>query len=95
MPEPEIEIMSGGICVTLFKDIYNEKHLKSLNLNDRQLKAVLYVKENRKITNKEYQKLFSVSLETATRDLTDLANKKILISSGSKGAGSFYTIIAT
>ena len=95
MPEPEIEIMSGGICVTLFKDIYNEKHLKSLNLNDRQLKAVLYVKENRKITNKEYQKLFSVSRETATRDLTDLANKKILISSGSKGAGSFYTIIAS
>ena len=32
LPEPKIEIMSGGICVTLFKDIYNENHLKTLTL---------------------------------------------------------------
>jgi len=41
-----------------------------------------------KITNKEYQKLFTVSRETASRDLADLTNKGVFISSGRKGAGS-------
>jgi ATP-dependent DNA helicase RecG len=42
LPTPEISEMTGGIVVTIYKDIYNEKHLASLNLNERQLKAVLY-----------------------------------------------------
>ena len=43
-------------------------------MNERQIKAVLYVKEKGSITNKEkeYQNLFSVSRQTATRDLSDL-----------------------
>jgi predicted HTH transcriptional regulator len=41
-----------------------------------------------KITNKEYQKLFTVSRETASRDLADMTHKGVFISSGRKGAGS-------
>ncbi|MFH1322029.1 MAG: ATP-binding protein [Bacteroidota bacterium] len=92
LPEPKIEIMSGGICVTLFKDIYNEKHLKSLNLNDRQLKAILYVKENGKITNSEYQEINQISRITATRDLQEMVERNLLKSSESKGAGSYYEL---
>jgi len=33
---------------------------------------VFYVKEKGSITNKEYQELFKVSRQTATRDLSDL-----------------------
>jgi len=52
----------------------------------------LHVTENGKITNKEYQQLFDVSRETASRDLAELSEKGILESSGSKGAGSFFRL---
>lgn len=43
----------------------------------RQVKAVLYVKDKGKITNSEYQTLNNVSKTTATRDLTELLNRKL------------------
>lgn len=36
------------------KDNYNEEYLRELGLNEWQVKAVLYVKEKGKITNKEF-----------------------------------------
>ena len=50
------------------------------------------MKEKGKITNADYQKLFSVARRTATRDLTGLVEKGILRSNEAKGAGSFYEI---
>ena len=50
------------------------------------------LKENGKITNSEYQSLNNVSRETATRDLKELIDRKILKPSGQNGAGAFYTI---
>jgi predicted HTH transcriptional regulator len=49
---------------------------------------VSYVKEKRKITNKEYLELFVVSRESASLDLAKLAEKGFFENSGSKGAGS-------
>ena len=74
------------------EDIYNEKYLKSLNLNDRQVRAVLFAKEKGKLTNSDYQSLNDVSRETATRDLKELIDKQLIKPSGQKGAGSFYTL---
>ena len=93
LPSPEIKEAFGGFSVTIFKDILNEEQLKKLGLNDRQIKAVLYVKENGKITNKEYMSLFIVSRITATRDLQDLVNRNILKSSEIKGAGAYYELL--
>ena len=59
------------------KDIFTEKYLEKLGLNERQLKAVMFVKAKGKITNKEYQKQFLVSKSTATRDLRELVEKGI------------------
>lgn len=92
LPEPEIIEQDGGILVTLFKDRYNEAGLKKMGLNDRQVKAVLHVMENGKVTNKEYQELFSVSRNTASDDLRELTQLNILKPSGAKGAGAFYTL---
>jgi ATP-dependent DNA helicase RecG len=44
-------------------------------LNERQIKAVLYVKEKGKITNKEYQELNSASRQTASNDLSEIVDK--------------------
>ena len=43
----------GGFIVRLFKDDLTQEQLVKLGLNERQIKAVLYVKENGRITNHE------------------------------------------
>lgn len=55
----------------------------------------MYVKEKGRITNKEYQQTFGVSRITATRDLASLIERGILKSSDTKGAGSYYELIAS
>jgi len=92
LPEPKYYYEASDFWLEFRKDIYNEEYLQSLNLNIRQIKAVLFVKENGKITNSEYQKINGTSNRTATRDLTELVGKNIFESSGSKGAGSFYRL---
>jgi ATP-dependent DNA helicase RecG len=92
IPQPLYYYDMSGFFVEFRKDIYNKEYLQSLNLNGRQVKAVLYVHEKGKITNSEYQVLNDVSRETATRDLKEMINKKLLKASGQKGAGAFYTL---
>lgn len=86
----------SGFFVEFRKDNYNEQYLKSLDLSDRQVKAVLYLKEKGKITNSDYQTLNAVSKATATRDLTELVEKfKILKRTGDIGAGTNYILIGS
>jgi len=85
----------GGFIVKLFKDRFSEEELQKMGLNERQIKAVLYVKEREKITNAEYQEINKVSRRTATRDITELVESfKIIEQTGSVGAGSYYKLIA-
>jgi len=95
LPEPELIERDGGFLVTLFKFKNNltEERLIKQGLNIRQIKAVLYAKENGKITNKEYQEINSVIRQTATRDLTELVEKYAIFVNVGKGAGSYYEII--
>lgn len=96
IPEPVFSYDSSDISVEFRKDIYNEKYLQSLDLNERQVKAVLYVKEKGKITNSDYQTLNNVSKATATRDLTELVEKhKIFKRTGDIGAGTNYILIGS
>jgi ATP-dependent DNA helicase RecG len=62
-------------------------------LNERQIKAVLYVVENGSIDKSKYQELFGVSRNTASNDLTGLTKAGVLRSSGAKGAGAFYELV--
>ncbi|QTA37584.1 hypothetical protein JYK00_07580 [Thermosipho ferrireducens] len=64
LPEPEFKEEMDDFSVYFRKDIYTEEYLRELRLNDRQIKAVMYIKEKGKITNKEYQKFFEVSKAT-------------------------------
>ncbi len=92
LPEPEMQEQDGGFNITLFKNKLTQEQLAKLGLNDRQVKAVLFVKEKGRISNKEYQETFNVARITATRDLKELVEKGILKSSETKGAGSYYEI---
>ena len=91
LPHPLYYYESSGFWVVFRKDTYNEQSLKELALNDRQIKAVLYVKEKRKITNKEYQEINNVISRTALRDLDNLIFKGIFKRCG-EGKNVFYTI---
>ena len=93
LPEPEMQELDGGFNITLFKNTLTEEQLTKLGLNARQVKAVLFVKEKGKISNADYQKLFSISKATATRDLTELIDKFDLLKKvGQTGAGTSYTL---
>lgn len=92
LPEPIIQEQEDGVHVTFLKDIYSEAHLRKLSLHVRQIKAILYLKENGKLTNAIYQQLNQTTRNTATRDLQNLIARKIIISNTKKGVGAEYTL---
>lgn len=92
LPEPIIAEEQGGISVTFLKDIYTEEYLKSFNLNERQTRAVLYIKENGEITNAIYQSINQISKAVATKDLSDLVNQKLVQKVGTTGKGTKYVL---
>ena len=47
-----------------------------LGLNERQLKAVKYIKQNGKITNSDYRQLLGISKRQVTNDLNDLEERE-------------------
>ena len=92
-PEPVFKELDGGFQVTLHKDIYNEEYLAKLGLNERQIKAVMYVKEKGEITNSEYQRIGKTSKPTATRELTALVVLNLLEKQGVTGKGTYYSLL--
>jgi len=94
LPEPKFE-EEQGFRVIFRKDIYTEEYLKNLGLNERQIKAVRYVKEKGEITNKEYQEITGVSRITASRELKGILEKKVLQMLGKVGKGTKYILIAS
>lgn len=91
-PEPLIEEEQGGVSVTLLKDIYTEEYLKRFQLSERQVKAILYVKENGAITNALYQAINSISKPVATKDLSELVSRELIRKIGTTGKGTKYVL---
>ncbi|MBU4491781.1 MAG: DeoR family transcriptional regulator [Euryarchaeota archaeon] len=91
LPEPIFEEYQG-FQVVFRKDIYDEEYLRGLNLNERQIKAVMYVKKNGNITNKEYQEVCNTSERTSSRDLAELVSKGLFEQIGITGKGTAYVL---
>jgi ATP-dependent DNA helicase RecG len=77
LPKPLYYYESSGFWVE-FRNIYNEENLREKGFNERQIKAVLFVKENGKITNSEYQKINNTTAKTSFRDLEKLLSLNVL-----------------
>jgi len=90
LPAPQFLPDGSDFWVIFKKDIYNKEDLSKLGLNERQIKAVLYVRENGKITNKEYQELNQISNRTATSDLKELVENFSILKMSGAGASTFY-----
>jgi ATP-dependent DNA helicase RecG len=93
LPTPEFEDLSSGFSVTFRRDTLTMEMLATQGLSEREISAVLYVKEHGEITNSIYQERFGVSKRTASTDLSALAEQGILRKiGGSRGAGVRYVL---
>lgn len=92
IPDPEFEDTGTAIIVTFRKSIFTPEILSKFGLNERQIKAVNYVKEKREITNAKYQAINKTTKKTATRDLAELVKKALLVRQGKTGKGVFYIL---
>ncbi|TYB83677.1 MAG: transcriptional regulator [Kosmotoga sp.] len=92
LPEPKIEANLNEFTLEFLKDIYTEEYLRKSGLNERQIKAVMYVKERGRITNREYQEINKTTKKTATRDLTGLVHLDIFEKIGTTGKGTSYIL---
>jgi len=92
LQEPEFKEEMGGFSIYLEKGTFVDSRFKELGLNERQIKAIDYIRENGKITNEEYQKINMIGRRQATNDLGMLIRIKLLKRKGKVGKGTFYTI---
>lgn len=84
IPEPVFTYDSSDICVEFRKDIYNEKYLSDLELNKRQLDALLYFKSKREILSSEYMRRYKITDRSARYDLAELVKKNLLVKQGDR-----------
>ncbi|MBU1614909.1 tetratricopeptide repeat protein [bacterium] len=92
IPEPEFISTRHEFKAIIARDIYTQSALNKLELNERQRKAIQYVKEKGKITNKEYREMFSITDRTALYDLTGLCSKRVFERLGKTGRSTVYAL---
>ena len=68
------------------------ERLSELGLNDRQRRAIDFVKTNGRIDNSEYQQLTEVTKKTASRHLSELVDLGLLAKVGTTGRGVHYVL---
>jgi ATP-dependent DNA helicase RecG len=62
------------------------------NMNERQMKALQWLQEHGRITNRDYRQICpNVSAETLRLDLADLVDKGVLLKIGVK-KGTYYVL---
>lgn len=92
-PEPEfILIRNKEFRAILPRDYLTEQILHRMGLNERQVKAVIFIKEYGKITNMEYKKNFGLKKRQATDDLKELEVKGVVEKVGTTGRGTYYIL---
>jgi len=92
IPLPQLSCKGNDFWTVFRKNIYNKEDLSKLGLSDRQIKAVLYVKEHGKITNKEYQEVNGIGKSVTIDELRNLVDKQILVRIGETGRGTYYEL---
>ncbi|MBU4189612.1 MAG: hypothetical protein KJ886_01255 [Candidatus Thermoplasmatota archaeon] len=91
IPEPLFEHVTGDFVVTFWKSKLADEYLDSLDLNDRQRKAISYLKEHEKIMKKEYMNLTKISKTAEFKDISDLLDKNSIVRIGS-GRSAYYVL---
>lgn len=82
LPDPKFDPAGNRFRVTIWRNWLTDERVKSLDLNDRQVQAIQFLKMERHISNAEYQKLTGASRATAKRDLDELVKTGLLTLEG-------------
>ena len=91
LPDPKFDPAENRFRVTIWRNWLTDDRMKGLNLNERQVKAVQFLKSDLRITNTEYQKLTGVSRATAKRDLDEMVKLGLLKLEGA-GRSAHYRL---
>lgn len=89
--EPAFEERSGGLWLTFRASVLGEEPLRLLGLNERQVKALLWVETHGIITNRAYREMNAVSNKAAYVELGDLVRCGLLARVGA-GRATHYTL---
>jgi len=92
LPEPDFEQRAGQWVVTLWRDWLTDEAIASLGLNQRQQKAVIYLKTHGRINNNQYRTLTGVSDRTVLREFSELLARGIIEKVGVTGRGTYYVL---
>ena len=92
LPEPEFLNEGERFRLIIWRDWLTDEVLMGLNLNQRQLQAVAYVKTNGRISNRDYRELTGTIIRTASRDLEDLVAKGVFLKVGATGRSTHYVL---
>jgi len=92
-PPPEFKATPYSFTVKLFNILDRAPVIEwETNMNERQMRAMAFVRDNGRITNRDYQTLCpDVSSETLRLDLVDLVEKGLLLKIGDK-KGTYYIL---
>ncbi len=99
LPEPVFQNLSGGFEVIVhgpgreFEEEIEKEKYHILEINERQKKAINYVKEKGQITTSEYCTLNKIGSSYAKKELTDLLKKKIIVRKG-RGRSTYYILVS-
>lgn len=100
LPPPTFRETAAGFLVTLQGRVVAEALQGGLDtsewlrmgLNERQIAALLWLAEHRRVTNREYRELApDISDETVRRDLADLVERGLLLRIGDR-RGTYYIL---
>jgi ATP-dependent DNA helicase RecG len=100
-PAPALRDTGGSFLITLYgRDL--EKALAegkpavldrtALELNERQRRALVFLQERGRITNREYRELGQVGHEIAHRELSELTSQGVIEKRGA-GRGTHYRLV--
>lgn len=92
LPEPQFEQREVFFVTTIWRDWLTPEILAGMNLNERQMKGISFVKVHGRITNREYRELINATIRTASRDLEDIVGKGVLKKFGDTGRNTFYSL---
>lgn len=91
-PPPHFDAKPYSFTVTLRNVRERPEQQWPQSLQERQLRALRYIEEKGRITNREYRALFpEISAETIRLDLADMVSKGILLKIGDK-KGTYYIL---
>ncbi len=89
LPEPLFEQRQGSFVVTLWRGWLSDRLINRFKLNERQMKAIDFLRSHERITNTQYQEITGTKRKTASRDLEDMVTQGIFKRVGEK-RGSYY-----